>query len=116
MSWNDSFRRFTQTADVAEINHLRAWRKLRRLTQEQLADAVGTTKGVISDLEGSKRGLSDKWLRRLAPVLGTTAGFLLDHDPEDLPTEFLDVIADIPAERRDQALNILKTFRTGTQG
>lgn len=93
-------------------NHLKAWRKFRKLTQEQLAFAIEppTTKQVIQAIETGERGLSDKWLRRLAPALGTTPGFLLDHAPDELPTEFLDVLDRIPADQRDQALAVLKTF------
>lgn len=98
-----------------EKNHLRAWRKYRRLTQQTLADMVGTTKAVISNLELDERGLSAKWLRRLAKALGTTPGFLLDHDPNDLNTDVLEIWASIDEESRPQALKILTTFkRTGT--
>lgn len=89
------------------------------MTQEELAGRIEppTTGSVISLLEAGERKLSPKWLRRLAPALGTTPGFLLDHDPHALPTEFLDVISRIPDERRGQALAILETFtRTGTDG
>lgn len=109
----------SDTVDMASPNHLRAWRKFRRMTQQELADAVepATSKSVIASIESGARGLSDKWLRRLAPALGTTPGFLLDYAPEQLPTEFLDVVERIPAESRDQALAVLKTFaRTGTEG
>jgi transcriptional regulator with XRE-family HTH domain len=110
----------SDNVDMAESkNHLRAWRKYRRMTQQALADAVEppTTKQVIQALESGARGLSDKWLRRLAPALRTSPGFLLDYAPEELPTEFLDVVREIPKESQDQALAVLKTFRrTGTQG
>jgi transcriptional regulator with XRE-family HTH domain len=92
-------------------NHLREWREFRRMTQTQLAEAVDTKGSVISLLESGNRRLSDKWLRRLAPVLKTTAGHLLDHNPEDLPTDVLEIWADIPEERRQQALQVLSTFR-----
>ncbi len=94
-----------------ERNYLRAWREHRGLTQAKLADAVGTTGAVISLLESGERGLSDKWLRRLAPVLGTRPGHLLEVDPEGLDDDILDIWADIPEERRDQARDVLKTFR-----
>lgn len=95
-------------------NYLQAWRLHRRMTQEQLAEAVGTTGAVISLLEGGGRQLSAKWLRRLAPALGTTPGFLLDHHPEDIPTDMLDVWSKIPEPNRAQALQIMETFkRTG---
>src|SRR5690606_15035766 len=70
-------------------NFLQAWREFREMTQEELAKAVGTTGAVISLLESSERGLSAKWLRRLAPPLKTRPGILLDCHPDDLDTEFL---------------------------
>lgn len=91
-------------------NHLRAWRHFRRLTQEALAEKIGTTKAVIGNLENGDRGLSDKWLRRLAPALGTSPGYLLDHEPEDLPTDILELWASIPEERRQLALEVLERF------
>jgi DNA-binding XRE family transcriptional regulator len=50
-------------------NHLKAWRLFRKLTQEQLAGAVGTTQHQIAFLENGDRALSAKWLRRLAPAV-----------------------------------------------
>jgi transcriptional regulator with XRE-family HTH domain len=97
-------------------NHLRAWREYRRMTQEELASRIGTAGNVIGLLESGERGLSHKWLLKLAPALQTTPGFLLDHDPNDLDTAFLQAAMDVPAEHRTQALAILKTFRTGTDG
>jgi transcriptional regulator with XRE-family HTH domain len=94
-----------------EANHLRAWREHRRMSQEQLAAAVDTTGAVISLLESGDRGLSAKWLRRLAPALGTTPGLLLDYDPSDIDPAFLEVARDIPADQKDHALRVLRTFR-----
>lgn len=101
-------------ADDKPRNYLRAWREFRKMTQEQLADAVGTDKGVISLLESGNRGLSDKWLRRLAPILETSPGMILDHDPEDLPTDIIDIWAHIPDSDKATARRVLESFRTGT--
>lgn len=85
------------------------------MTQEQLATAVGTDKGVISLLESGARGLSDKWLRRLAPVLETTPGHLLDHDPNELDNDIIDIWAHIDIRDRGQAARVLRSFmKTGT--
>lgn len=92
-------------------NHLRAWRELRHLTQEELGERVETTGAVISLLESGKRPLSDKWLRKLASALGTSAGFLLDHDPNDIDGAFIEAAMAVPEESREQALVILNTFR-----
>lgn len=111
------YARMAREADPPEQNHLRAWREFRHLTQDELAAAVETNASVISLLESGARKLSPKWLRRLAPVLNTSPGYLLDHDPNDLPTAILDVWAEIPTDQREQALKVLQSFRrTGTEG
>jgi transcriptional regulator with XRE-family HTH domain len=100
-------------------NHLRAWREKRGLSQEALAKLVGTAGNVISLLESGDRALSDKWLRKLAPALGTTAGFLLDHDPNDIDasSSLLEAVLAVPKEQHSQVLRILETFKpTGTEG
>lgn len=97
-------------------NNLRAWRKLRGMTQQELADALGTAKSVVSDLERGVVQLNDKWLRRLAVVLKTQPGHILDHDPADLDNDIIDIWSHIPDENREQAAAVLRTFarRTGT--
>lgn len=96
---------------TASVNNLRAWREFRGLTQEQLAEIVGTAGNVIGLLESGGRGLSSKWLMRLAPALGTTPGFLLDHDPNDIDASFLDAAMAVPAESRAQVKLILDSFK-----
>jgi transcriptional regulator with XRE-family HTH domain len=91
-------------------NNLRAWRKYNKMTQQELADALGTAKSVISDLERGVVQLSDKWLRRLAPVLKTQPGHILDHDPADLDSDIIDIWAHIPLANREQAILTLKSF------
>jgi transcriptional regulator with XRE-family HTH domain len=92
------------------VNNLRAWREYRELTQEQLAEKIGTTPGVISLLESGKRGLSLKWLLKFAPALRTTPGMILDHDPNDLDTSILEIWATVPDAVKPQATQILQTF------
>jgi len=81
------------------------------MTQAKLAEAIGTTGAVISLLESGDRGLSDKWLRRIAPVLKTRPGHLLELDPAQAGDDIFDIWADIPEDRRDQARDVLRTFR-----
>lgn len=91
-------------------NHLRAWMRHRKMTGAQLADAVGgnVTAGMISDLANSKRQLSAKWLRRLAPALDTTPGHLLDHDPSELPSDIVEVWMSATREQQRQLLALAK--------
>lgn len=84
------------------------------MTLEEVGDAIGTTKAVIQQLESGRMGLSHKWLLKLAPVFNTTPGFLLDHDPNDMDTAFIEAALSVPKDRRDQAIEIMRTFKTGT--
>jgi transcriptional regulator with XRE-family HTH domain len=97
-------------------NNLRAWRKFRRMTQQELADELGTAKSVISDLERGVVQLNDKWLRRLAPVLKTQPGHILDYAPEDVDTDIIDIWSHIGADDREAARRMLQGLRqkTGT--
>jgi transcriptional regulator with XRE-family HTH domain len=92
-------------------NHLRAWREFRRMKQSELAEKIGTTGAVISLLESGDRKLSPKWLYRLAPALKTTPGHLMEHNPEDLPTDVLDVWIDVPEEDRPRVLKAIEAFK-----
>jgi transcriptional regulator with XRE-family HTH domain len=95
-------------------NHLRAWREFRGMTQTQLAAKVGTQGSVISLLESGDRRLSDKWLHRLAPVLGIRAGHLLDYDPEQADLSLMDALSLIPeAQRPDVLASIARQVALG---
>lgn len=104
------------------VNHLKAWMQFRRIKGVDLADKVGVTPGMISDLANSNRALTAKWLRRLAPALDTTPGLLLDHDPHDLDSDIIDIwVNATSAERRQlkdvaQALVRHEVPRSGTEG
>lgn len=96
-------------------NYLQAWREFKRMSQEELAEKAGTTGSVISLLESGERGLSAKWLRRLAPALGTTPGMLLDHDPRELDSDVIDMWSHAPPHQRRQIAEITRTIlRSGT--
>lgn len=60
---------------------LQEWRKYRGLTQEQLAERVGMSKGNISQLEANRQGYSQEGLEALADALQCEPGQLLSVDP-----------------------------------
>lgn len=98
-------------------NYLQIWREYRGMTQEKLAEMAGTTGSVISMLEAGERGLSAKWLRKLAPLLDTTPGHLLDLDPRELDNDVIDIWATASSRQRAQIVQIAKTIvHTGTEG
>ena len=100
-------------------NFLRAWREYRKMTQEELGAAITppTTGSVISLLEEGERGLSLKWLRKLAPALRTRVGWLAELDPSRADTRTLEMVEAVPEESREQVIRIIETFlRDGTHG
>ena len=83
------------------------------MTQAELAEKVDTTGAVISLLESGQRGLSDKWLRKLAEALGTRPGHLLEVHPGETPNDIMDIWNDISAENQPTARNVLMAFTRG---
>lgn len=66
---------------------IREWREFRKLTQEQLADAIGTTKTSISRIETLKQSYTQEILEAIADELGTTPGALLSRRPTEADRE-----------------------------
>jgi transcriptional regulator with XRE-family HTH domain len=99
-------------------NYLREWRRFRGdMTREKLAEKVGTNSNMIGYLESGERGLSAKWLRRLADALDTTPGMILEHNPFELDSDVVDIWVHGDARTRRQIAEIAKTLvRTGTGG
>lgn len=102
---------------------LKDWRIFRRLTLQQLADAVGTTRAQIHKLE-NKASVSTDWLDRLAKPLGVREGAQLLRSPVDrgevnfdrpapnpqglLLLELFDFVRGLSEEDQRRALRMLK--------
>lgn len=105
---------------TVDRNYLKQWREHAKgadgkspMTQEELADKVGTTKSVISLLENEKRPLSAKWLRKFADALGTTPGRILDIDPDGDDAQMANAWDELNKRDRPRALRVLRSL-TGT--
>jgi transcriptional regulator with XRE-family HTH domain len=90
--------------------YLREWRQFRQLTQAQLGEKAGTTGPMINHLENGARSLSHKWLMKLAPALGTTPGFILDHNPFDLPRDLFEIWNRGDAEEQQTLVRVADTL------
>jgi transcriptional regulator with XRE-family HTH domain len=99
------------SCDTDAGNLLHAWREHRGLTQEELAEKVGTYSGQISLLENGKRQLSVKWLYRLADALDITPGWLVDHHPNDISSDIYDIWGRIPEPQKQHARDVMMTFQ-----
>lgn len=87
------------------------------MSQAEVAALCDTKDNVISNLESGERQLTEKWLVRLARALKTTPGYLLDHDPNDLDTDLIRAAQEaVQGGNREQVMQILRTFKTGTNG
>lgn len=97
-------------------NYLRAWRLHAGLSLEELAEKAGSTHQVMGYLERGRTQLSGKWLRKLAPILGTTPGRLLDYHPDDFRNNFALGWAETATEQQLRQIDeIARTItRTGT--
>lgn len=65
-------------------NHLRAWREYFRVTQQDIAERIGTDKTTISKLEAGKRSVSLKWLNEISRTMGIRPEDLLSPPPNDV--------------------------------
>lgn len=96
-------------------NYLREWRLFRGMTQQQLAERVDTNANMIQYLESGERGLSAKWLRRLCAPLDTTPGMILDHDPNSLDSDILEIWATASNREKRQIAEVARALvKTGT--
>jgi transcriptional regulator with XRE-family HTH domain len=68
----------TNRIDMPEYpNRIREWRDLRGITQEELADKIGSFKTHISAWERGKTDLAMRWMHRIADALDVTVADLL---------------------------------------
>lgn len=64
-------------------NHVRRHRRLRDMTQEELADRVGVTRQTIISIEGGRYNPSVALALRLAGVFGVPVETLFEIGEED---------------------------------
>ncbi|MGH0421945.1 helix-turn-helix domain-containing protein [Bacillus cytotoxicus] len=87
---------------------LKETRKSRKLTQQELADKVNTTKGTISNYENGHSTPSNEMLKDLADVLGVTIDYLLGRDEKIENSNALPKLT--KKDNRDIARDLEKTL------
>jgi len=86
-------------------------REDRKLSQEQLANRIGTTKGVISRWENNKRDITLGALGAIAEALGCTVEDLF-RDPAQPDAN--ELLRDMDDTTKRQAVRLIKALKTGT--
>jgi transcriptional regulator with XRE-family HTH domain len=94
---------------LAVPTFVRAWRKYRKLTQEQLAEMVGLTAASISQLETGSQGFTHESLAAFAKALDCTPADLLSYDPrrDDSFWPLLQAAERLEGQPRRQLLRII---------
>lgn len=92
--------------------YLREWRESRHLTQDQLAERIGTTKATISRIENGKRPYSEGYLHEVADALNCEVRDLFRH-PNAPSIDDLLRTASEPVKNQARAL-VETLLKTGT--
>lgn len=85
-------------------NHVQVWRKLRSLTQNQLADRAGVTRTTIVRLERGHGGVSVEILLRVLHALGTLESLPRAVDPYETDVGRLRADEQLPRRVRPRDL------------
>jgi transcriptional regulator with XRE-family HTH domain len=94
---------------------IRAWRKHRGYTLEQLAERIGMTHQNLGKIERFKVPYNQELLESLALELRCAPADLITRDPSD-PDSLWSILDGLPPSERSQALRMLQAFKTAATG
>lgn len=97
--------------------HLRAWRKLRDLSQAQLAERIGVSDATISRIESGEQNWDQEFLKAAADALRCAPADLLMRDPSQ-PGAIWSIWESAKPGEREQIDKVVVALvgRTGTEG
>jgi transcriptional regulator with XRE-family HTH domain len=97
-------------------NYIRAWRKHRDVTLEEMAERLHVSHSTLSRVERGLQPYSQPLLERLAEELQTDPASLLMRDPSD-PEGIWSVWETLSPPQRRQAVALIHALKsTGTNG
>lgn len=70
----------TTYSDMKVADNLRGQRAKRRMTQQEVADAIGVSQGTVNNWEAGKGGMSFENAWKLADLFGCGIGELFGRD------------------------------------
>ena len=86
--------------------HLKGWRVHRTLSQERLAEMIGTTKATISRIENRKQNWDQAFLQAAADALRCEPRDLMIRDPSQ-PNALWTIYDQLSAPEREQAIRLI---------
>lgn len=117
---NDSMaKQVRRTAPKSPVRHyLREWRGYRHLTQEQLADRVECSRGLISQYEKGITEIPEGMVYALADALSIEPGDIFNVNPLKAGdvVDLMALFRGASKEKQDEAVRVLGVLlgRTGT--
>lgn len=90
---------------------VKAWRKYRGFTQEQLAEIVGVSHGAIGQLERGQMSYTQPMLEALADALHCEPADLIMRDPESPIWSVYENLKKASPEQQKQIADIVEIFR-----
>lgn len=91
--------------------YLREWRKSKNMTQDELADLIGTNKGQISKLETGFRDWDQSWIQKIATALKLQDELHLFQPPETVTEDGL--LAGLPENLRIAIMTVIVELQSG---
>ena len=95
---------------------IKQWRAYRGLTQQVMADRLGTTKQSVSRIEAGQQTYTQESLEGIADILRCTPADLLSRDPNDEPGIPLADLPDGDRRQVEEFMRALRVIRTRDDG
>lgn len=91
--------------------YFKEWREYRGLTQQRLADRIGTTKHRVSRKERGLESWDDAYLAAMADAVDTQPASLLMRNPmvEDAPWSLIEGLSPANQAKAIEYIKLLKT-------
>lgn len=87
-------------------DRIRFIREKKKMTQDQLTEAAGISKGFLSDVENNKRDIGSQYLLRIANALGASVDYLLQGETKEVVAEKAPVVIPPALSQAAEELNL----------
>lgn len=87
-------------------DRIRFIREKKKMTQDQLTDAAGISKGFLSDVENNKRDIGSQSLLRIANALGASVDYLLQGETKEVVAEKAPIVIPPALSQAAEELNL----------
>ena len=91
-------------------HYVKEWRTYRGLTQDQLAERINKTRGLVSQIESGITGLTDDMIYAIADAVNCAPWDLLRVNPlkEGIVVDITDALRGQPADVQAEALGFIR--------